>query len=611
MKKANFNKGIAIPTVLFVLVIVTLIAFAAQALTTQDLKLASKCLQDTQAFYAAEAGLSVAIDKIRTDTAWTGVANGRQTFCGEKVMPGSAGTYTVWVCNRLDKSNQQAIPQEIKEVLGANAESIISEGSCYILAEGKVGSYSSRKVGALLKGSASSESPSSGSEGFPFQYAVFGYEGVGMTHNTHVDSYELQNDGTGSWRSKRWVLANTGGVGANTGSVSLGRLSLVLGGIFLGPDTAAGTGAATAGSAQTKASGGVFSLSAPLPKPDVVVPSGLPVRTIAGSPTKTINSFVQPKQLRPGRYNEPILLNASGSTAKHILLMSEVGSDNTFVFTGIEVGSQSNILVDVTNGPIRVIIDDPNPADPNTGNIKFNSGSFGMVLFNFYKNASDPENSINRVMVREGNWDKIPQVATSTEKISMTSNQITPIMSSVNGVVQPYSWQGAQSFVYKDGTGPAVATASINFADGVASSTVTTVPSAHGSVEDQASASDDYFTYTHSLAGTSWTKQQGYQYLWMKPSDLLIQSNAVNKTVSIDTYVACAGLYAPNSNISLKNRTAIFGSVIGKRVDMDNFADVNFEVNMRNKNLDGSTREGAEEEEEGPVTPMVVSRQRF
>jgi hypothetical protein len=590
MNTMKTNKGSAIPTVLIIIVILTVLVLAAFVLTIKDDKLddkfddtsTAKCLYDTQAFYAAEVGLSRAIDTISENPEWNGKDGNRLTFSNTK-MPTLKAAYTVWVCNRLDKDNLQDIPKEIKDTLGSKtAEELLVEGTCYILAEGKVGNNSRKKIGAFLKGS------TGGSGNLPFRYAVFGAEGVNMDRCAHVTSYKLVNDGLGNWKSERWILGGAGGVGANSGNINLGPATQIIGGIFSGP-TASATGYTG------KATEGVSSFDTAIKLPPVKIPAGLLLRSY---PDSTTQSAV----MLPGKYTGDFVVD--GATCDRRILVADPsapGETSYFVFDSMIVkpgpdkevlgkilpntGNHPQLIVDVTKGPVQIII--------NGGEINL-QGDRGIVLFNNNKDSSS-NRYVNTVKTLDGNFDKVSEKIDDKNLSSSDAYQMN--ISTGDG----YSWSAQMGAVLGAGTQNADMTIDMEQKDGTQTIQTNTVNRKEQGVGD---STEKYFVAMKHYTGTSWMKKVGLDKVWTKPSDLIIQSTG--DKVELGMRVGVFGLYAPNAVVNMGNEdkriSTLFGSIVAKKVNLNYFASVKFEVDMRNVEMDGKG---------GPVPPGVVSVQRF
>jgi hypothetical protein len=151
MKKSRKNEnGMALAMVLVVTVILSLIGLATSGISTQNLRMVKKSINDKQAHYAAEAGLNHAMSELRKNTEWNGYSGNSLTFKDHKILQ-SSNPYTVWICNRFTDGNA-SIPQEIIDTLGQEEiDKFLKDGTAYILAEGKVEGYSTARVGVFLK----------------------------------------------------------------------------------------------------------------------------------------------------------------------------------------------------------------------------------------------------------------------------------------------------------------------------------------------------------------------------------------------------------------------------------------------------------------------------
>jgi hypothetical protein len=204
MSGKNNSRGVAIPTVLFVLLIVLIMGLAVSTTGIQNLRNVKKSILNDKALYAAEAGLQTALAQLRVDNELNGLS------AKEHQLPSGEANFSVWICNRFSNPNTP-IPSEIQEKLGSSVS--IPLENAYILARGEAAD-SVRYVGMMVK---LSEDPGMGL-GYP---AVAGDRSLDL-NNLNLDSYDSNDPANeGKPITSYAILDNRGHAGTNaTGWVS-------------------------------------------------------------------------------------------------------------------------------------------------------------------------------------------------------------------------------------------------------------------------------------------------------------------------------------------------------------------------------------------------------
>jgi Tfp pilus assembly protein PilX len=289
--KIKSNSGVALAMVLVVTVLLSLIALAAAGLSTQNLRMVKKNMFDKQAVYVAEAGLNRAIKQVMTDSNWYGTNPKYENTR----MPISDGIYTVWVCNHFHNTSQP-VPLKIQEV-GITS---IPEGTCYILAEGKVGA-SSAKTGAIIRITKEvieeyEESSSGGDGTFPF--SVYSKNGV-LMQASHVDGSMCVESGYFTCQAATFDTAILGSSVSST--VQAGTYS------------------------------SIEKMTEPVDYPDIKVPTGL-------NPQSGFTLMTGSKVLEPGNYGGNVTVMSGNITLKG----NNPGGVTEYVFKDITVQAGKN-----------------------------------------------------------------------------------------------------------------------------------------------------------------------------------------------------------------------------------------------------------------------------
>jgi Tfp pilus assembly protein PilX len=327
MHKRSKSRGVAIPTVLFVLVIVLIIGVAITATGIQNLRNSQLNRWNKEAFYAAEAGLARAIDRIKAENDWNGhETDGTLTFENVVLSPGTEdmeSTYTVYVCNhfRLSPTPQPVHPEIARYISG------VPNYNTYILAEGKAGNGKAvRRVGTMLRFE----------DFYPFRSALFGDSMLNL-NNVNLYAYDSS---TGTYNLVHGEAnAGVNGSGWTSGAVALARGNAYLDGyVYLSTLVHGIPGIVDyGGTVQPEA----IRLTKPQPMNSVEIPSGLTPRTLPpGKPTSTT--------LLPGDYTGQGEIDLRNNTVT-------LKGPGTFIIDGFNLNGNDDIVIDnPTNDPIII-----------------------------------------------------------------------------------------------------------------------------------------------------------------------------------------------------------------------------------------------------------------
>jgi Tfp pilus assembly protein PilX len=333
-------RGIAIPTVLFIIVIILVIGVAISTTAIQNLRNARLNRWNKEAFYAAEAGLARAIDRIKTDNEWQGynTSLGYKTLTFKDVaMESQAGditaTYTVYVCNNFDTTaSPQPVPQEIAQHISS-----IPPECAYILSVGKItGQNVKKKVGTMMRKK----------EFHPFNSALFGDVKLDLG-NVNVYAY----DSTTGTYNKIPGKANVGvnGTGWTSGAVAIAKgAANVNGFLFLSTLVHGIPGIVSYGGNVTPDK---VKATSPQPMPSVELPTGYTPQAIPSG-----NNIV----LEPGNYtagNKTLDLKAQNNVT--LKIPAGTSPENAvFIFKGIDLHGGSNIKIQNESPyPVKVYVD--------------------------------------------------------------------------------------------------------------------------------------------------------------------------------------------------------------------------------------------------------------
>jgi hypothetical protein len=325
MLKYRKSYGVAIPTVLFVLVIVFCIGVAISAVGIQDLRNSQRNRWNKEAFYAAEAGLARAIERIKSDIDWEGFEEGQfLTFENVPLTAGdSSATYTVYVCNHFRPSST---PQSVHPEIAAHI-SHIPLYNAYILAVGKVnGGQAVRRVGTMLRIQ----------EFHPFRCALFGDSSLNLNninlyaYDSSTNTYELVPDEANAGvNGSGWTDGAAAFAENNANVDGYVYLSTLVNGIPGIVDYG--------GTVQPEA----LRITEPQPMPSVTLPEGLTQRSL---PQGNYSSL----ELLPGDYSGSGVIDLRKAQVT-------IKGPGTFVLDGINLNGNDDIIIDnPTDDPVII-----------------------------------------------------------------------------------------------------------------------------------------------------------------------------------------------------------------------------------------------------------------
>ncbi len=193
-------QGVAIVIVLLVLSILTVVAAAVVMLGTGNLALAGRQVFNERAYYAAEAGVTITLVRLKANPAYAGAAG---------TVTGTNDTYATQVFQA--------------PAVAPNGVPLPSADYRYILSTGTASNGTRRQVGMLVR-------LSSGL----YDYAIFARETI-----------NIENSSTITWYSSATGMlepaGGRGNIGTNLdtkGAIIVESLSNVKGGAFFGPGAA-------------------------------------------------------------------------------------------------------------------------------------------------------------------------------------------------------------------------------------------------------------------------------------------------------------------------------------------------------------------------------------
>jgi len=316
------NRGLAIATVLLILMIVLVIGIAAATIASRNLGFVNKDKYNRQAFYSAEAGIARGLSKLKENPDWDGYdkdANGVKTQTIKDVnMPNSEDTYSVLVYN----NSLDTCKTEMEGFRGTK----IPVGHVYIVGEGKVGSDKSEKavkhVGLMCKRTN------------PFEFGgIVSKDKTTFTGSTvNVWAYDSATGQKVANRDISGVLDS----GADD-FVLTGDGSRINGNVYAGPGSKDDTFRIHS---KENVDGQVKILPDRFPMPEVTLPDATAREFPSGKKDPEI-------VLDPGSYGELKV------TTQTIVLKGP----GDYIFKGITIGGNANIKADTTNGPVKIYLD--------------------------------------------------------------------------------------------------------------------------------------------------------------------------------------------------------------------------------------------------------------
>lgn len=382
MKSLRFRntRGMTIAVVLIILVVLILIALATAAIGSRNLGFVRKESDNTRAFYAAEAGLSRAISKIKSNITWDGREEAEQgqdrplTF-QDNQMPNSGDTFTVYVYNNLFGSSAITGFRGIQ----------VPVGNCYIISEGKSGNNSTKYVSAMVN------------RQNPFSVGgLVGKDSIRFDGNVSISAYDSDTQ-----------QAVPGGGDAATNGVQVGAVTVhgsaayIDGKISSGPGSNLNTITTTGHPTITE---GTDTLPNEVPFPAVTLPT-LPSQALPSPLSKAPVTIASRTRLRykfllasrtrlpgmasldKGNGNSSSSGN-SGSTYNLAPGYHYTGTltirnnetvvltgPGTYIFDGIDIAAQGALQVDTTGGPVKIYLD---------GNVSETGGSNAGDVINYH-----------------------------------------------------------------------------------------------------------------------------------------------------------------------------------------------------------------------------------
>ncbi len=345
-QKQRTEKGFSIPMVFMVLMIVLLIGMASTTVASRNLGFVNKEYNNTRAFYAAEAGITRAVSRLRDDDEWTGTemnASGEEVLTFKDVKVGNDDvSYSVWVYNNFRGST------DITAYKGA----VVPPGYTYILGVGTVGSSPFKKavkyVGAMAKRTG------------PFEdMGIFSDKQTCFAGSIEVTSYDSSSGQTVAGQANVGTNANDPGVVAVEGSAAV-----IDGSVYAGPGAYIGSGGAIIIEGQPQISGELRALPREIPMPAPEYPENIATKTIT-NPNDPILT------LEPGKYDEVLTV----ANKQNVILTGP----GTYVLKGVYFTGKGILSVDSTNGPVKIIMD---------GDISFQGTSFLGGIANINRSAT-------------------------------------------------------------------------------------------------------------------------------------------------------------------------------------------------------------------------------
>lgn len=302
------SRGFALITVLLVLALLAVLGVAVVNLGLGNLAQANSTVAGERAYYAAEAGMAVALQKLQADQAYSGEAS-------EQLLVGGDTSFTV----RIYRLGDTPLPEGV--TLPSNAHR-------YLLSRGKTRTGLTREVGVMLRVTQSQ-----------FNYAAFAKEKVVINDYSTVGFYD--SSGAPLPTGKHGHIATNL---AAAKSIEIGKGSVVEGNAYL-PPGAPGGALENSGTLQ----GEQISLMSTVNFNPVTLPndpSSASDLTVTSSTT-----------LAPGVYRNVVI---SGAT----LSLQEGG---TYVFQSLQMTNDAGLgLTTAATLPTRVFVRDQFLIDDGT-----------------------------------------------------------------------------------------------------------------------------------------------------------------------------------------------------------------------------------------------------
>lgn len=366
MKRTRRSNGIAIAYVLTVLFVMTVLGFAFGSRGTLALNQIYGTRQYVTAFYAAQAGIMLAIEAEQQSDA------NLPTACGAKVssngtLPSGATrlnslqgiTLPYSLPNNAQFSititNNTATPTQCSGNATAPDGTLVPAGSVYLTATGTFQgrTKTSNVMIPVTLGSG-------GSTPVNFNYAAFAQTTVTLGNNAMTQSY---NSGAGTGTG--WTATNQGNIGTNAntnGIVTLNNNVFVNGEVDVGPGGSAGAPTISAGNNATYNSAKVLSSAVTMPTvtdPNFSVwpPSGPPPVNI------TCGSSGCAPAVNPGTAYGTITVNDNASITL---------ACGNFSMNSIYLGNNATLTVNCSSGQAALYV---HGGSSITNPVNFNNNS--------------------------------------------------------------------------------------------------------------------------------------------------------------------------------------------------------------------------------------------
>ena len=317
-KSGKTKSGFAIVVVLIFMVVFVVIVFLINSMGIKHLGFVKKQKFQTQAKYAAESGIARGLSTLKNNIYWDGTTDGsgsseKLTFNAMK-MPNSADTYTVTVFNNFQGTG----------TITTNNGVTVPPGTCYLLSKGQSGLISSKYIGVLVVTTKF------------FEYGIFADESVKISGNVKVTSYDSS---TG--------FAVAGGADVATNGLQDKAIDLNGTPVYVDGNLISGYGSDPSGNVitvngQCTVTGDRKSLSKQKNLKTIRVPKNLPPKSFTDD------------TLLPGDYSGNGLLKIVNGDIK---LIGGPGG-NEYIINGIQATGHGKLVVDATNGPVKIYLTD-------------------------------------------------------------------------------------------------------------------------------------------------------------------------------------------------------------------------------------------------------------
>jgi len=313
------ESGISIIIVIILLLIIIVVGLLINRVGIFHIGFVKKQRFSTRAKYAAESGTSRAIVTLKKNNSWDGTIDGsgeesKLTYLNKK-MPGSDDSYTVRVYNNFKGNSEIDAFKGIK----------VPPGSCFILSKGQSGNIASRHVGVVIVKSSY------------FDYGLFADKEAKMSGDIKITAYDSS---TG--------IDVPGGADLATNGKQKGAVTLDGSPVFLDGNIFAGYGADIVNGeviimrGHCTVTGDKDTLSREKYLKDVKIPKNLPHRTFTGG------------TLLPGDYSNEGKLKIHESDIK----ITGTPGGSEYIFAGIQAAGNGKLIVDATDGPVKIYITD-------------------------------------------------------------------------------------------------------------------------------------------------------------------------------------------------------------------------------------------------------------